>query len=312
MKKKQKKLQKGCQMTQTKPLHQPVMLKETIDLLEIKPDRWYVDATFGRGGHTKEMIKRGAKVVAFDFDVEAIKYGKTSCAQAIQKGQLILVQNNFDQILATINNLKSKGIVDKVWGVLFDLGTSVDQLKSPTRGFSFENEAPLDMRMDQDLGVTAYDLLVLLDKKQLAQLFWEYGGETQAKKIASAIKNSQTVPETTTELAQLVSQVKGGRKGKLHPATKVFQALRIAVNTELENIKKALPQALSLTYPGGNIVAISFHEGEDRLVKNFFKTWQEKDWGKIKTKKPQTPSEKELKNNPRARSAKLRAFRKKK
>ncbi len=297
-------------MTKLIALHQPVMREEVLKHLNVKPTRWYVDATFGRGGHTRQIINQGGKVVAFDFDTEAIKYGKSICSQLIQAGKLILVQANFDHLDQTLTNLKEKGIVDGVWGVLFDFGTSVDQLKSPTRGFSFEREAPLDMRMDLDLAVTAADLLKVLDQKQLAKLFFEYGGERQAKKIAQAIKSQPTPPETTTELAKLVSQVKGNKKGKLHPATKVFQALRIAVNTELENIQNALPQAFKQLEPGGTIITISFHEGEDRVVKRLFKDWKKANKGQLITKKPLTPKEKEVRLNPRSRSAKLRVFRK--
>lgn len=297
-------------MNQIKALHQPVMLQEAVKFLSVKPNHWYVDATFGRGGHTKAILNQGAKVVAFDFDAEAIKYGKQTCGKSIQTGKLILVQANFTQVKATITNLKKKGIVDQVWGVLFDFGTSVDQLKSPTRGFSFEVDAPLDMRMDQELGVTAADLLKVLNEKQLADIFFNYGGERKARQIAKAIKKAPKTPETTFELTQIISQVKPYKTGKLHPATKVFQALRIAVNTELENIKQVLPEALELLEPEGRIVTISFHEGEDRLVKTAFKAWQTKGLGQILTKKPLTPTNVEQTKNPRARSAKLRAFRK--
>jgi 16S rRNA (cytosine1402-N4)-methyltransferase len=295
----------------TKALHQPVMLTEAIKFLQVQPDKWYVDATFGRGGHTKAILNQGGRVIAFDFDTEAIKYGKQTCATSIKAGKLILVQANFTHLKETVDNLRKKEVVDRVWGVLFDFGTSVDQLKSATRGFSFEVEAPLDMRMDQDLGVTAADLIKVLSEKQLTEIFLTYGGEKQARQIAKAIKIADKPPETTTELVKIIQQIKPYRQGKLHPATKVFQALRIAVNTELENIQETLPEALDIIEPGGHLVTISFHEGEDRLVKHFFKQAETENLGEILTKKPLTPGEIEQTKNPRARSAKLRALRKK-
>lgn len=284
------------------------MLQDAVEALNVKPNYWYIDATFGRGGHTKKILEAGAKVVAFDFDQEAIQFGTKEFASQIKKGNLILIRENFANLTETISNLIKQGKVDKISGILFDFGTSTQQLTSQNRGFSFEGEGPLDMRMDQRLGVQAQDLLVVIPENQLAELFKIMGGEPDAKKIAKAIKTTKTPITTTKQLADLIIKTKGRQKGKLHPATKVFQALRIAINTELDNITDVLPQALNILSVGGKIITISFHEGEDKIVKHTFKSWESRKLGHIETKKPITPSETELSKNVRARSAKMRIF----
>ncbi len=300
----------------SKALHQPVMLTEAIDHLNVQSDAWYVDATFGRGGHTQAILDKQAKVIALDVDREAIAYGQEQFETEIESKRLILIKANFAQLEETINGLREKhSHLTAINGVLFDFGTSLDQVRASHRGFSFEQpQAPLDMRMDEKLGVTAADLLNILSVKQLTQLFREYGGEHQAKKIAQAIdryrgKERENPIKTAGELVKIVKQVKS-RRSHLHPATKVFQALRIAVNDELGSIEAALPQALEITAPEGRIVTISFHAGEDRLAKHTFKDWQQQEKGEILTSKPLTPAEEEVKRNPSARSAKLRAFKK--
>lgn len=288
--------------------HQPVLLQETIEALTIEPGNLYVDATFGRGGHTREILNHGGKVIAFDHDQEAIEYGTAEFEKELTTNYLLLIRESFIKLE---QELKTRGI-EQVDGVLFDFGTSVDQLTSQDRGFSFESDSPLDMRMDDRLGVTASDLLAILPEKQLAQLFIEYGGEEQSRAIAKRIvKVREKTPITSTrQLAQLVFEVKGGRFGHLNPATKVFQALRIAVNTELDNIEQGLPPALNVVKSGGRIVTIAFHEGEDRIAKQLFKNWEEHGKGENLTKRPIQPSEVEMKDNPRSRSAKLRIFKK--
>ncbi|HEX7017444.1 MAG TPA: 16S rRNA (cytosine(1402)-N(4))-methyltransferase RsmH [Patescibacteria group bacterium] len=286
--------------------HQPVMLQEAVDALNVEANAWYVDATFGRGGHTQEILSRGGKVIAFDVDQQAIEYGQSKFADQITEGKLKLVRENFDRLESTLDRDQ------KISGILFDFGTSVDQLTDDERGFSFDSDAPLDMRMDNRLGVTAADLLNVLPEKQLADLFIEFGGEHQARSIAKAIVQNREKgqPLTTTRgLADLIIRTKGRREA-LHPATKVFQALRIAVNSELDAIEAALPQAWNILQPGGRIVTIAFHEGEDRPVKHILKKWVAEGKGTIITDKPLTPSPAEVATNPRARSAKLRIFEK--
>ena len=291
-------------------LHQPVLLKEAVDELKITAGKWYVDATFGRGGHTREILKRGGQVVAFDWDQEAIQYGEATFAEAISAGHLVLIHASFEYLQRELQQSSRK---DQLFaGILFDFGTSTDQLKDTERGFSFEGESELDMRMDTRLGVKAKDLLNLLGEKQLTQLFQEYGGEHKARAIAKGIvayRNKEGKgPSTTTELVALIARVYPYRTSRLNPATKVFQALRIAVNSELDAIALALPQALALLSSPGRIVTIAFHEGEDRIVKQTFKSWESEQLGSLVHKKPMAPSEEEVIQNPNARSAKLRIF----
>jgi 16S rRNA (cytosine1402-N4)-methyltransferase len=194
-------------------------------------------------------------------------------------------------------------------GILFDLGVSSWQFDAPHRGFSFQVDAPLDMRLDQEAEVTAKDIVNTKSRDDLFEIFSRYGNESRARAIAEAIiVNRQLKPiNTTKELADLVSDVYHGRQGRLHPATKVFQALRIAVNQELNNLKETLPEALSLLKPGGKIAIISFHEGEDRIVKHFLKNHQLIHKLTLNTKKPIIPNVSEINQNIRSRSAKLRS-----
>lgn len=300
-------LQKVLKM---KTNHITVFLNQAIDLLMVKPGHWYVDATFGGGGHTGKILSLGGNVLAFDFDQQAIDMGKLKFETALAEQELILVNANFANLTATI---KEHNLVGKISGILFDFGTSTDQLMNVERGFSFFGEGELDMRMDQNLGVKAKDLLALLAEKQLTEVFFNYGGETEAKKIAKKIvelRKKGIFMTTNQQLADLVEKIKTVR-GKTHPATKVFQALRIIVNDELGNIEQVLPQALEVVNSDGRIVTIAFHEGEDRQAKVAFRNWEERGLGTIITKKAIEPSAEEIQANPRSRSAKLRAFEKK-
>jgi 16S rRNA (cytosine1402-N4)-methyltransferase len=294
------------------PDHIAVLLTEAIDALQVQANHWYIDGTFGRGGHTSEILQRNGKVIAFDIDHEAVAFGQQHFAQEIAEGQLILLRENFDRLQQVIEKLIADKKVDVISGILFDFGTSSDQLKDAQRGFSFEGDAELDMRMDDRLGVKAKDLLAILPEKQLAQLFIDFGGEHEAKSIARAIvrqREKQPI-QTTWELTDLISRAKREKRGHLHPATKVFQALRIAVNSELDVITVVLPQAYRDLGEGSNIVTISFHEGEDRIVKQQFKEWEKNGRGINLTKDIVVASQEEIDRNPRARSAKLRVFKK--
>ena len=304
-------------MSTKQALHQPVMKQEVIELLQVQPEKWYIDATFGRGGHTQEILEHQGKVLAIDQDKEAIEFAQRKFADFIERGQLVLAHQNFAQLNQALSLLPAgQTETAPITGIIFDFGTSLDQIRAPSRGFSFDQpDDPLDMRMNQDLGVTAADLLMVLSKKQLSQLFREYGGETHSNQIAAAIdryrgKDHSRQVNTVGELLGIIDQVKE-RRSHLHPATKIFQALRIAVNSELDAIKEALPQALKVLEPQGRIVTIAFHQGEDVIVKHLFKEWEEKKLGKNIYKKPVQPSAEEKTNNPSARSAKLRAFEKK-
>jgi len=288
-------------------LHKPVLLEQAIELLKIKKDEWYLDLTFGRGGHTRAIMSKGGKVVAFDHDAEAIEFGKTEFLTEIETGQLLLVRENFDKVSVT---LKALNIEQKFAGILTDFGTSVDQLKSEHRGFSFDQDAELDMRMDDRLGVKAKDLLNILPAKQLEQLLEEYGGEESAHKLAKAIVYAREKKpyETGQDLVSVILKIKTSRKTHIHPATKVFQALRIAVNSELDSMELMFPQLPSLLAPKGRVVTICFHDGEDRIAKSGMKAWVEQGLGEMISKKPLTPTIDELHKNPRSRSAKLRAY----
>ncbi len=294
------------------PQHQPVLLAEALKGLNVTPDAWYVDGTFGRGGHTAAILKAGGRVLAFDIDQLAIEYGEQQFAAAINQGSLILVRENFDQLEKVLLSQKQISAAELA-GFLFDFGTSADQLLAADRGFSFESDHLLDMRMDQRLGVTANDLLNVLPEKQLMALFEEYGGEHEARSIAKAIKRTQAEQNgqlncTGRELAAIITRVKRERGGKLHPATKVFQALRIAVNQELESIHSVLNQVARLARPGSRLVTIAFHEGEDRIVKRILIEWEKRHRGERLNKEVIIPTTAEIAANPRSRSAKMRIF----
>jgi len=291
--------------------HISVFLEELVNLLPVVRDEWYIDATLGSGGHTKKILDEGGKVVAFDWDAEAISRAEKKFEEELNKEQLILVHEPFSRLKEAAMGLSSKGVPEEFSGVIFDFGTSTEQLMSTDRGFSFRGDGILDMRMDVRLAVMAKDIIAAVPVKQLAQLFREFGGELEAERVAKAIKSSPEPIETTKQLADLVISAKHRKAGALHPATKVFQALRIAVNSELTEIQLAMPQALSLLSSGSKLLCASFHEGEDRLAKHYFQIWEEQGKGARLQKKPMTPSEEEVAKNPRARSAKLRGFIKK-
>ena len=296
--------------------HTPVLVKETLKYLDVGPNKKYIDATLGGGGHAAAIMGHGGQILGIDQDPEAITAAKRRLIDAypVPRKKLrgpvdkpILVTDNF----TNLKNIAEKNKFSKVSGILFDLGASTHQLTSPKRGFSFLAAGELDMRMDPKLAVKAADLVNGLGKKELYALFTKLAQEQRARAIADAIvRTRRQKPITTTgELAGLVEQVYQKRRfspGKLHPATKVFQALRIAVNDELNNLRTALPQAIELLKPQGRLVVISFHQGEDRIVKHYFKDQEKKAMIKILTKKPLTPSPREITKNPNARSAKLR------
>lgn len=290
-------------------MHVPVLKNEVLEYLRVEPEQMYLDGTFGRGGHTREILARGGRVVAFDQDADAITAGGELFSSELASEQLTLIHSNFANLTP---ELKVRSVETQSFaGALFDLGMSSDQIEVSGRGFSFLRDEPLDMRMNENLGVTAADLLNALPEKHLKALFWENAQETFASAIARAVvKRREKQPwRSTKELADLIWQLKRGRQdGKLHPATKVFQALRIAVNMELDNLTILLDQILPWLKSGARLEMISFHEGEDRLVKQTFRQWERLGKGLQVTEKPVGPSEEELQSNPRSRSAKLRVL----
>lgn len=289
--------------------HTPIMLNEVISYLNVQPNHWYIDCNLGGGGHTDEILKAGGKVLGIDLDPNAIEeVAKNHPHHFAQSENLILIQENF----AHLSQIISLTPISPISGVLFDLGASSSQFDNPERGFSFNSDAPLDMRMNSGFGVTAADLLNALSEKELARMFWEYGEESFAKPIARKIieyrKNKKI--ETTFELVQIITSIKFHDRKKIHPATKIFQALRIAVNEELNNLEETLPQALEILQLGGRLVVISFHSLEDRIVKTFMRNKEKECRATILTQKPIKPTKVEIFKNIRSRSANLRALEK--
>ncbi len=292
------------------PIHIPVLRKEALEMLGVIPGIWYIDATFGRGGHTKEIMNAGGNIIAIDCDDAAIGWGLRMFVKEIEEKKLKLVHENFDKLSQILAGFDEK-VRGNIGGILADFGVSSPQLEEAQRGFSFEVDAPLDMRMDKRLGVRAADLVNALGKRELFELLTTYAQEHHARVIVDAILKARSKKpiETTKELANIIERVVH-REGRLHPATKAFMAIRMAVNDELGVIHRFLPQALDALQKDGRLVMISFHEGEDRLVKQFCK--QMEDEGKIinLTKKPMEASEEEVTENVRSRSAKLRVIQK--
>jgi len=291
--------------------HQSVLLKEVIENLKIKKNGKYIDGTVGGAGHSEAILKLGGNILGIDYDPEALNHAREHLSAACpfpDKSRELdaswrLVRGNFKDIskIAEDNNLKA------VDGILLDLGVSSHQLETPERGFSFNSDAPLDMRMDPDLKVTAQDLINVLNKGELEKLFQKFAQEKRSRQLAEAIVNARSISpiKTGRQLAEIILKIKY-KKGKIHPATQIFQALRIAVNDEINNLKEVLPEALKILKSGGRLAIISFHSGEDRVVKQFFKDQEEKGLIKKIFKKPLSPSFEEIKSNPRSRSAKLR------
>ena len=295
--------------------HRSVLLQESIELLAVRPGEKYIDATVGGGGHAEAILKKKGIILGIDQDPEAIEAVGEHLASACPVPRLRelgvcyrLARGNFSQL----EEIALKEGFDKVKGVLFDLGVSSYQLDTADRGFSFNRVGPLDMRMDPDLKVTAADLINGLTERELDELFSKLGGERLAGCLAQAICRARRLEpiKTTVQLAEIIRRSKP-RQGRLDPATKVFQALRMAVNDELNNLRLGLPQALGLLKEGGRLVVISFHEGEDRVVKQFFRERAKEGKVMVLTKKPLRPSREETEENPRSRSGRLRGAMKK-
>lgn len=285
------------------------MLKEVLENLQIKKGHWYVDCNLGGGGHTTGILEKGGNVLGIDLDPDAIKEVSQNLKKYIDEGKLKLAQTNFLNIADAVRDNN----IPEVSGVLFDLGVSTHQLEEAERGFSFNADAPLDMRMDPTRGASAKDLVNGLYANELADLFLKLGEENWSKPIAKKIVEyrERKLIETTNELAQVILSVRRrSPSDRTHPATRVFQALRIAVNDELNSLKEALPKAFEVLEKEGRIAVISFHSLEDRIVKNYFKELEMQKLGKLITDKPIETSEEETLKNPRARSAKLRVIQK--
>lgn len=303
--------------------HQPVLLDEVLEGLQVRPGGHYVDGTLGAGGHARAILEQSApdgELLAFDVDPEAIRISQS----ALEKyGNRVIMQRS------SYTNM-SKVVAELGWpnpdGILLDLGASSMQFDQAQRGFSFQNEGPLDMRFDLDSAHSANAIVNEWSAQGLKELLETYGEQPRARKVADAIVNARPI-ENTTQLAEIVAHALRSKKRGIHPATKTFQALRIAVNSELDNLSTALPDAISLLVEGGRLAVISFHSLEDRIVKRFFNQ-ESKDCicppeqlictcghqAQIVriTRKPIMAGEDELKINRRSRSAKLRIVEKKK
>ena len=290
-------------------MHKPVLLQSVLQYLDLKPGSVVLDGTGGSGGHSEAVLKAigpNGSLIVLDQDEEALK--RTGERLEGLKRKVVLKQLNFRHLDLALSELH----IEKVNAVLLDIGVSSDQLDDPSRGFSFREEGPLDMRMDRSQTRSAAEWVNEESAETLASIFYKYGEERFSRKIAQAIvrEREKRYIRTTKELAGLIEKSVPARYrfGRIHSATRVFQALRIVVNDELSALEEVLPKALSVLQTKGKLVVISFHSLEDRIVKHFFLSAARDGSGKILTKKPVQPNEDELAENSRARSAKLRAI----
>lgn len=286
------------------PSHVPVLLDEVLHFLDPKPGEHFIDGTVGLGGHAKELVARvlpGGRLLAIDRDQDNLSFAKKRLAA--HADHVVFVHDSFAH-LAT--HVYAHGF-SHACGVLLDLGFSSVHVDDPSRGFSFQTDGPLDMRYDRTQELTAEVIVNGWTKEELVRIFRLYGEERHAMKIADTIVRARRNEKITTTMAlvELIASAGFPRRGKIHPATRIFQALRIAVNDELGELERALPQALEVLASGGRLVVVSFHSLEDGMVKRFFKQHNGKELT-VLTKHVVTPSEDEIKRNPRARSAKLR------
>ncbi len=302
-------------------VHQAVLLRETVEALAVRPGGIYLDGTLGGGGHARAILEAaasGGRLIGMDRDADALERARERLT--VPGTSVERVQGNFREMAA----VAARFGVTAFDGIVLDLGISSDQLDTPDRGFSFMADGPLDMRMDRTQGRTAADLLNTLEERELADLFWQYGEDPDARRLArAAVQDRRAAPFAGTQaFADWVARIKGGRRGRIHPATQAFQALRIAVNDELGAVAEGVEAAVRLLKPGGRLAVIAFHSLEDRLVKRCFQEhvgrWENLQAGGRRwtgeapavrwvSRKPVTASEDEQERNPRARSAKLRA-----
>ncbi len=287
--------------------HTPVLLKEVVEGLRVKKDGKYIDGTIGGGGHTEEILKSGGRVLGIDQDREAIKHLKKKFESEINTGRLILEHANFSDIEEIA---KAHDFTD-VDGILLDLGVSSYQIDDSGRGFSFIREEELDMRMNQDGNLTAFEIINSWSEDELREIFARYGEEMKAKEVAHAIVQERDKSEinTSRKLATIIESVIKPN-GKINPSTRIFQAIRIAVNDEINSLKKGIGGGFKLLNEGGRFEIISFHSLEDRIVKLSFLEFA-RSGGEIITKKPLVANFEEERRNRRSRSAKLRIIEKK-
>jgi len=287
--------------------HIPVMLNEVLGYLNLKPGQTIVDATIGTGGHSQKILERisvGVRLIGIDRDAESLDIARERLKE--YSNVCNFIHGNFSDIDVILESLN----VRKIDGILLDLGVSSFQLDNPSRGFSFQNEGPLDMRLDRNNYISAYDLLNNLNEDEISTLLWNFGQEKWHNRIARLlVKEREKHPiATTKELSNIVVRAipPKYRHYRIHPATRTFQAVRIAVNRELENIEKGINKMVDFLNPGARMCVISFHSLEDRIVKFSFRNFQSLEKIRIITPKPLTPTPEEIKENPSSRSARLR------
>lgn len=307
--------------------HITVLLHETVDMLELKPDGVYVDATLGGAGHSEYLLSKlgpNGHLYAFDQDQKAIDNAQVRLKEYIEKGQVTFIKDNFRHLAS---NLAACGVTE-IDGILYDLGVSSPQLDERERGFSYKQDAPLDMRMNRDQDLTAYEVVNTYHYNDLVRIFFKYGEDKFSKQIARKIEQARQVKpiETTTELAEIIKSAKPAKelKKKGHPAKQIFQAIRIEVNDELGAADESIQQAIDLLAVDGRISVITFHSLEDRLTKQLFREASSVEVPKglpfipddlqpklaLVNRKPILPSQEELAINNRSHSAKLRVARK--
>jgi 16S rRNA (cytosine1402-N4)-methyltransferase len=288
--------------------HTPVLSDEVDSFLRVRSGGKYIDGTIGGGGHAARILKSSGKVLGIDWDLTSILHLKKKFESEISEGKLMLVHGN----LKDMGKYAKKTGFENVDGILLDLGVSSYQLDKSGRGFSFRRNEPLDMRMTNGLGedteLTAHEIINKWSEEELYEIFSKYGEEIRAREVASEIVSSRPI-ETTEELAQIISKVIRTGEAR-HPATKIFQALRIAVNSEIENLQKGLDEGFKLLNKGARFEVISFHSLEDRTVKLYFLKLERGGLARILTKKPVIATEEEIRQNRRSRSAKLRVIEK--
>ncbi len=304
-------MKEGCCGMDNDIYHIPVMGEEVLEYLNPKPGDVIVDGTTGTGGHALEILKKigpAGKLIAIDRDLESLNVAKARLQDF--SSQCHFVHSDFRNVNKVLRDLN----ISRVDGMLFDLGISSFQLNNPERGFSLKAEGPLDMRMDKDTYISAYDLVNSLSEKEISSILKNFGEERWHQRIARFLvaQRSKTPIDSTADLrAAILRAIPSGLKHqKIDPATRTFQALRIAVNRELEALEILLEHCLDCLKIGGRFCVISFHSLEDRIVKNKFRFFFQNHLVKLLTKKPLTPSEKEIEHNSRSRSAKLRALEK--
>lgn len=284
--------------------HVSVLLQQAVDWLNVNKGETYVDCTLGDGGYSLELIQRGGRVIGLDADTESLARATKRLQElGINEGCYNFHKLNFRDL--------DRVVSAPVAGFVYDLGVSSHQLDDASRGFSFSKDAELDMRMDQELGVKAADMVNALGRKELTLLFGKLGEFHNKRVIEAIIEHRNLKPfKTTRELAEVIEAVSGRVRGRIHAATLIFQALRIAVNDELHSLEESLPKAFDRIKTGGRIVVVSFHSLEDRIVKVKFGAWAELGLAKELVARPVEPSEEEIRKNPRSRSAKLRVIEK--